>query len=76
MQMRVIQKIGLVERVRRGALKMNALMTLPAEIYVRELDGMYREHPEARSIEVGQAIQGIAVSLKDWDEMGVPKSSK
>ncbi len=63
------RKIALVEKARRGAvLQMNVVMALPAERYVRELDRMYAEAAEARTIEVGQAIQGIAITLKDWDE--------
>lgn len=62
------QKIALVERARQGAVQMNAVMLRPPEVYVRELDRMYAEAAEARHIEVGQAIQGIAITLKDWDD--------
>ncbi len=61
------QKIEMVELARRGALKLNAIVSLPAEIYIRELDQMFLEKPETRDIEVGQAIQGVAIALKDWD---------
>ena len=66
-------KTGLVEKARQGAARMNVAMTLPSRVYVRELDHMYRDAPEVRHIEVGQAIQGIAISLKDWDDGGDPE---
>ena len=62
------QKIAMVEAARRGALKLEAVMTLPAEIYVRELDRMFSENPSLRKLEVGPAIHGIAVSFNDWDD--------
>jgi len=65
--LRTDQKIIMVERARQGALRLGALMVLPAEIYVRELDRLFTEHPHLRKIEVGQAVEGIAISLKDWN---------
>ncbi len=62
------QKIGLVEKARLGAVQMHAMMLKPPEVYVRELDRMYGETSEVRLIEVGQAIQGIAITMKDWDD--------
>ena len=62
------QKIAMVEVARLGALKLDAVMTLPAEIYVRELDRMFSENPSFRKLEVGPAIHGIALSFNDWDD--------
>ncbi|MFT5206376.1 MAG: hypothetical protein ACI9CF_000111 [Candidatus Omnitrophota bacterium] len=61
------RKIKLIESARQGALRLGAVMALPAESYIRELDMMFAKNPSLRHIEVGQAIQGIAISLKDWD---------
>jgi hypothetical protein len=66
------QKIALVEKARQGAILLHAMMLKPAEVYVRELDRMYGETNEVRLIEVGQAIQGIAITLKDWNDGGDP----
>jgi len=68
LRLKIHQKIAIVESARRGALELNALMTLPAEIYIRELDRLFLENPTLRQLEVGPAIHGIAVSLKDWDD--------
>jgi hypothetical protein len=62
------QKMTLVENARSGALKMDAVMVLPAEIYVAELDRIFSQDGEIRRIEVGQAIQGVAISKKDWGD--------
>jgi hypothetical protein len=62
------RKINLVESARRGALKMGALMTQPAEVYIRNLDQFYAGHPTLMSMEIGQVIQGTAISMKDWDD--------
>lgn len=67
-QLKMNQKIQLVEMARTGALRLNAVMTLPAEIYVRELDRMFNENPQIRTMELGQAIEGIAIAMKDWDD--------
>ena len=61
------RRISLVESARRGALQMDALMTLPAETYVAEVDKFFQYNPSLMQMEVGQVIQGIAISLKDWD---------
>ncbi|MBF0254536.1 MAG: hypothetical protein HQL11_05380 [Candidatus Omnitrophica bacterium] len=61
------RKIEWVEAARLGAIKMGAVLSLPAEVYIGELDRMFTEAPQLRHIEVGQAIEGIAISMKDWD---------
>ncbi len=61
------RKINLVESARRGALKMNAVMTFPAETYVREIDKFFAGNPSLMQMEVGQVIQGVAISIKDWN---------
>ena len=67
-QFNLNQKIQLVETARTGALKLNVVMTLPAELYVRELDRMFASNPQVQHMEIGQAIEGTAVVLKDWDD--------
>ena len=62
------RKISLVESARRGAVKMNAVMVLPAETYVDEVNKFFQDNPRLMQMEVGQVIQGIAISLKDWDD--------
>ncbi len=63
------QKMGVVEAARTGAVQqMSAVMSLPAEIYVRELDRLFATNSSIQQMEVGQAIQGIAISLKDWND--------
>lgn len=62
------QKVQIVEKARTGAVRLNAVMSLPAEVYVRELDRIFGGNPGARHIELGQAIQGAAIGLKDWDD--------
>ena len=69
MSLRLHQKIGMVESARRGALKLDAVMLHPAEIYIRELDRLFLRNPELRRLEVGPAIQGLAMSLNDWDSL-------
>lgn len=64
------RKISLVESARRGALKMNALMTQPAERYVMEADKFFRTNPSLLQMELGQVIQGIAISIQDWETEG------
>ena len=66
--MDLVAKKALVEKARLGAVRLNAVIALPAETYVRELDRMYGQAEESRQIEVGEAIQGLAISLKDWDD--------
>jgi len=61
-------KIEMVELARKGALDMGVLMTMPAELYVERLDYMFNTDPRTLRIEVGQAIQGAAIALKDWDD--------
>lgn len=73
LQLDVNQKIILVERARQGALQMSVVMTLPAEVYVKEIDRMFNESTEIRYIELGQAIEGIAIALKDWDDGREPE---
>lgn len=67
-QMTPEQKIQLVERARQGAVSMGVVFTLPAEIYVRQLDRMFQNNPTVLNIEIGQAIEGAAIALKDWDD--------
>lgn len=64
------RKISLVESARRGALRMNAVMTQPAELYVANVDKFFRYNPGLLEMEVGQVIQGVAISLKDWQDGG------
>jgi len=66
------QKMETVEHAREGAIRMNTVMSRPAEVYIAELDRMYALNESVRHIEVGQAIQGIAISLKDWDDGSDP----
>lgn len=61
------QKIAMVEQARTGALEMNVLMALPAEVYIRRVDQMLIDNPQLRQFELGQVVQGIAISLNDWD---------
>ena len=72
LQFDIHKRLALVEKARRGAVRLNAVMTLPAEIYVRELDNMFRRNSGIRHIELGQAIQGVAIALKDWDDGSDP----
>ena len=64
------RKINLVESARRGALKLGALMTRPAETYVLEVDKFFKSNPSLMQMELGPVIQGVAISLKDWDNGG------
>ena len=64
------RKISLVESARRGALQMGAVMTLPAERYVYEVNKFFQSNPAMFQMELGQVIQGIAISLKDWEQGG------
>ncbi len=66
-ELSIERKIKLIESARQAALRLGAVMALPAESYIRELDMMFLKNPSLRHIEVGQAIQGIAIALKDWD---------
>lgn len=68
LQFNIHQQFQIVEKARHGAVRMNAIMVLPAEVYVKELNRMFRQHVELRHMELGQAIQGIAIALKDWDD--------
>jgi hypothetical protein len=69
------RRMAMVEKAREGAVKLNAVMTLPAEFYVRELDRVFMTNPQARDVELGQAIQGVAINLKDWDDGTDPQKS-
>ncbi|MBP9733215.1 MAG: hypothetical protein KBD07_02425 [Candidatus Omnitrophica bacterium] len=64
------RKISLIESARRGAAKMNAVMTRPAETYVAEINKFFQDNPTLMQMEVGQVIQGIAISIKDWEDGG------
>lgn len=61
------QKIAMIEQARTGAISMNVVMALPAEVYIKKLNQMLLENPQLRQFELGQVVQGIAVSLNDWD---------
>lgn len=61
-------KINLIEAARSGALQMNAVMAQPAEVYVAEVNKFFQYNPSLMQMELGQVIQGIAVSIKDWDD--------
>lgn len=64
------RKISLIESARRGAARMNAVMTLPAETYVAEVNKFFQDNPTFMEMEVGQVIQGVAISIKDWEDGG------
>lgn len=64
------RKISLIESARRGAARMNAVMAQPAETYVVEVNKFFQDNPTLMQMEVGQVIQGIAVSIKDWEDGG------
>jgi hypothetical protein len=64
------RKISLVESARRGALRMNAVMAKPAEVYVNEVNKFFQHNPSLMQMEVGQVIQGVAVGMKDWEDGG------
>lgn len=68
------RKISLVESARRGALKMNAVMSQPAETYVAQVDKFFQYNPSLMEMEVGQVIQGIAISIKDWEDGSTEKN--
>lgn len=65
------RKISLVESARRGALQIDAIMLLPAERYVYEVNKFFQSNPSMLQMELGQVIQGIAISLKDWEQGGM-----
>lgn len=67
-QFNLNQKIQLVETARTGALQLGVVMTMPAEIYVRELDRIFSSNPQVQHMELGQAIEGTAIAIKDWDD--------
>ena len=73
LQFDIGQKMGLVEAARSQAAGLNAVMVLPAEVYVAELDRMFSQNPEVRHIEIGPALQGVAITLKDWDDGSNPR---
>lgn len=64
------RKISLVESARRGALRMNAVMVRPAEVYVNEVNKFFQHNPSLMQMEVGQVIQGVAIGMKDWEDGG------
>ncbi len=67
------RKLSLIESARRGALKMNAVMARPAEVYVAQVDKFFQYNPALMEMEVGQVIQGIAISIKDWEDGSTEK---
>ncbi len=67
------RKISLVESARRGALRMNAVMAQPAEVYVNQVNKFFQHNPSLMQMEVGQVIQGVAIGMKDWEDGGSGK---
>jgi hypothetical protein len=64
------RKISLIESARRGALRMNAVMAQPAEVYVNQVNQFFQHNPSLVQMEVGQVIQGVAIGMKDWEDGG------
>jgi len=68
LQFNLNQKIQLIETARTGASQLGVVMVLPAELYIRELDRMFQSNPQIQFMELGQAIEGTSVVMKDWDD--------
>ena len=69
-------KLALVEKAKIGAGRLSAVMLLPADVYVKEVDKIYGQAPESRLIELGQVIQGVAINLKDWNDGTDPEKKR
>ena len=76
LKLSAVQKRYSVELARQGAMRMKVIMTLPAEMYLERLDRMFALESSTLNIEVGQAIQGIAIALHDWDDGRSPLTVK
>ncbi len=65
------EKIAAARTTQMHPVKLDpAIDPLPAERYVYEVNKFFQSNPAMFQMELGQVIQGIAISLKDWEQGG------